>query len=172
MRLLAHAISQNPEEFQVLVATTFIHGNAATWLRKYNQDVESGKAEPCQNFEAFAKLLRKAFAPKNSVLILQIPNISSDEQLDKFRRGLSEELQYEFLKQYPDTRSPLLFDKVLQPMFLQILPMWSWQTSITSRRRSGISRKHGKCFYCHQEGHIAKKCLKKIAKEAKNGSRM
>ena len=106
------------DRHKVSFAATFLRGSAALWWQAHLAQADAGTAARIVTWEQFDAGLRAAFSPVNSVkiardairslsqtrsvqeyidrfqaLVLQIPDMSAAEQLDKFTAGLKPAIQ-------------------------------------------------------------------------------
>jgi hypothetical protein len=120
------SLASNPESW-VSVASTYLRDAALVWWRTVCSDPVRSSAVHA-SFDTFCLEVRKQFLPSNAVksardklallrqtksaqeyvnafqsLCLQIPGISSDEQLDRFCRGLKEKTRLEVELREPTT---------------------------------------------------------------------
>jgi dUTP pyrophosphatase len=129
--LLATGIKN--EEQAVYLATNLLRGDAATWWRHHFKKM-TNEGEPLPNWKQFEKLIGKKFKPVNAVktardtlarlrqtssvkaynatftsTILEIPNISEEEVIDKYVRGLKEKVRIEV-----ELREPYDLDEAMR----------------------------------------------------------
>ncbi len=103
---------------KVPFAVTFLRGSAALWWQSHLSQVDAGSVARIISWDAFSTEFKAQFAPVNSVkiardairgltqtkgvqeyidrfqaLVLQIPDMSAAEQLDKFTTGLKPAVQ-------------------------------------------------------------------------------
>jgi hypothetical protein len=191
----------------IIYAASYLRGAAAIWwrLRAQNYGAQGG----FQNWEEFETELTKQFRPINAEklardqlasltqlrsvqeyvsrfksICLQISNVSEEEMMDRFVRGLKPMVQREV-----ELRDPQTFDEAVRiaervdainfrnrgvrpPVWnptppstvvtQQSTPMEidALQGPLTPQRRQLLARK-GLCFYCRESGHQIGDCPKR-----------
>src|SRR3954469_23916777 len=207
--LLATGIKN--DEQAVYLATNLLRGDAATWWRHHFKRITNdGDALP--NWKQFEGLLSRKFKPVNTTkvardtlarlrqtssvkaynaaftsTILEIPNISEEEMVDRYVRGLKEKVRVEVELREPTdleeamritdrfdtiafaytprtsfylTKQPeprQTFVKPLGPAPMEIDTITLHFKKLTDEEREKL-RRAGACFACRQPGHMSSQC--------------
>src|SRR4051812_48194757 len=207
--LLATGIKN--DEQAVYLATNLLRGDAATWWRHHFKKITDDEDE-LPNWKQFERLLSKKFKPINATkvardtlarlrqtssvkaynaaftsTILEIPNISEEEMVDRYVRGLKEKVRVEVELREPTdleeairitdrfdtitfaytprtsfypTKQPeprQTFVKPLGPAPMEIDMITLRFKKLTDEEREKL-RRAGACFACRQPGHMSSQC--------------
>ncbi len=208
-----NAVSCHDPSQRIVYAAALLRGPAAVWYRNHKTTVERSTAQDFTTWDAFSNALINEFHPanyqrvardklaslvqRNSVqnyayqfrlAILDIDNISEEEKIDRFLRGLKPAIQRELELRPPATlqeaisiaervdavdyrmsrrqgmnnftprRPPL--NSGPAPMQVDAITGRQPYVKLTEAARAQL-RAEGKCFYCREKGHSAFDCPKK-----------
>src|SRR4051812_24318219 len=204
--------TQNQER-TVYLATNLLRGDTATWWRHhYERHIGDKATVPIWN--EFEKLITKKFKPVNATkiardqlanlrqtgsvktynsrftsIILEIPTIDEEEQLDRYTRGLKEKVHIEVELREPHDLEDAMriadrFDTIMttyttltNPTKWKPLDPTTMKTDanqniprlkkLTEEEREKL-RRTGACFACRQPGHLASQCPKRITQTLRN----
>src|SRR3954464_14503228 len=204
--LLATGIKN--DEQAVYLATNLLRGDVATWWRHHFKKITDDEDE-LPNWKRFERLLSKKFKPVNATkvarapparlcqtssvkaynaaftsTILEIPNISEEEMVDRYVRGLKEKVRVEVELREPtdleeamriaDRFDTIAFAYTSRPSFYPTKQPEQRQTyvkplgpapmeidtitprfkKLTDEEREKL-RRTGACFTCRHPGHIS-----------------
>src|SRR4051812_44488293 len=207
--LLATGIKN--DEQAVYLATNLLRGDAATWWRHHFKKITDDEDE-LPNWKQFERLLSKKFKPVNATkvacdtlarlrqtssvkaynaaftsTILEIPNISEEEMVDRYVRGLKEKVRVEVeLREPTDLEEAMCitdhfdtiafaytprtsfyptkqleprqtFVKPLGPAPMEIDTITPRFKKLTDEEREKL-RHAGACFACRQPVHMSSQC--------------
>ena len=198
------------DEQAVIYASALLEGEAATWWRAQTLDKEGFKTLS-GTWATFKKEILSYFTPTNSVkqardqlaalrqrtsvrayatefkrLLLEIGNVSEDEKLDRFVRGLKFSIRKEVELREPTSLSQAISISERYDSISFALSR-NWPNNATENPRGGsfahtpmeINRvkipkltdairaeliKEGKCFFCRKPGHMLRDCPMRPAK--------
>ena len=196
-----------PPHQQVIFVSSLLRDNAAIWWRNQDRMLKLEGEQNTMYWPEFTEALRQQFNPvnmpkrardkleflkqKDSVhnyvfeyqsLMLEIPDMSEADRLDRFVRGLKSRTKQEVDGRDPATLMEAIkiaerFDantyvKPVQPRisqpFRNNIPKPDYMEldaiiknrSLTEAEKEYL-RKIGGCFYCRERGHRASECLKR-----------
>jgi len=193
---------------RVKFAATLLTDDAAIWWRNHVSAVDRGEARAITSWTEFQKILAEQFRPINAVktardrlanlkqtksvqeytalfrsITLEIPDINESEKMDKFIRGLKQNIRNEV-----ETRDPAtLADAIKMADRLDAITFQSHQNNDMMARFQPKPRSYGPtpmdldqnrvprltpvekerlmkqraCFYCREVGHMINNCPKR-----------
>ena len=195
---MSNYIVNTSEEDSLSVATSYLEGNAHEWWIAYQKTVEGQQVRTwsslrealIRRFETLnkSKIARDKLATWKQLkdvgsfnfhfqrIILDIPDISMDEQLDRYTRGLKSYIWREMctrnytslLDAMRDAERIEAAHKRIRPRELstdrpdEVVPMDIGNVQLkklTPEEREKCMRE-GLCLRCRQKGHIARNCPK------------
>lgn len=198
-------LTQVPQEQMLNVAVSFLGEHAFDWF-KVTQVVDG-----INTWEALKTKLKERFEPVNKVksardklavwkqvgsvtqfnesflkIIIDIPNISTDEVIDRYRRGLKAYISTELCTRTYESLTQVMADslsvesakksfKKFQPYSGESInqdpvPMEISNTQLEFNKQKDLDRKNGACFYCHTKGCFIATCPKRKNTESNPAS--
>lgn len=177
--------AQVPEESKLAVAVSFLGGHAFDWFKVINQ------AEPITSWSKLKEQLSERFRPIDKIktardklaawkqvtsvsqynetylkIIIDIPNISADETIDRYMRGLKQHVSRELCTTNYTSLTTLMSHALRvessklsfsKSMYQRVdrpdpVPMDISNARMKFTKQKKIDYESGACFKCHKQG--------------------
>ena len=198
----------------ITYASALLEGEAATWWQAQSLD-RTGFKELRTNWARFKQAITDYFTPVNSrkqardrlaalrqttsvrayatefrKVILEIGNVSEDEKLDRFIRGLKFNVRKEVELREPQTLTEAIgiserYDSISFAISRARTPFFPRRTNLGSTEHVPMEinrikipklteelkiklQQEGKCFFCRKEGHMISECPVRTPRDAES----